>query len=245
MMCFKKTDDVSVRHKYRRIAAAGRRPLGRLGAMAAAPFGKLLAAERRKWADQLERKTRALELELAKLTGAIVVLPPPPAKFPTVKSWKDGVHYEGDVVTFAGSTYQALRDTGKGPESADWVCLAVAGAGFAVRGKYLADEAYQRGDVVMMDGTSFVALKDAPSVCPGTDWRLLAMRGARGRQGLSGARGVMGMKGERGEAGPTVQYWRVAPESYTVIPIWADGTEGPALELRPLFERFLSETSHG
>ena|SRR5215471_16565821 len=48
-------------------------------------LGEVLATERRKFADQLERKTRELELELAKLTGAIVVLPPPPAKFPTVK----------------------------------------------------------------------------------------------------------------------------------------------------------------
>jgi hypothetical protein len=113
-------------------------------------LGDVLATERRKFADQLERKTRELELELAKLTGSIVVLPPPAAKFPAVKAWKDGVYYEGDVVAFAGGTYQALRDTGKGPESADWMCLAVAGAGFAVRGKYLADEAYQRGDVVML-----------------------------------------------------------------------------------------------
>jgi hypothetical protein len=82
-------------------------------------LGRLLAAERREFSDQLERKTRELELELAKLTDAIVVLPPPAAKFPTVKSWKDGVHYEGDVVTFAGSTYQALRDTGTVPGSAD------------------------------------------------------------------------------------------------------------------------------
>src|SRR5215472_246869 len=64
-----------------------------------AALGKLLASERRKFADQLEKKTHALELEIAKLTNAIVVLPPTPAKFPSVKAWQEGVHYEGDVIT--------------------------------------------------------------------------------------------------------------------------------------------------
>jgi hypothetical protein len=152
------------------------------------------------------------------------------------------VHYTGDVVTFAGSTYQAIRDTGKPPGSSDWVPLAVAGAGFNIRGTYDANAAYEQRDVVMIDGASFVALRSAPGVCPGTDWRLLVMRGARGRQGPSGARGVMGPRDERGEAAPTIKYWRVAPETYTAIPIMADGSEGPPLELRPLFERFLLET---
>jgi hypothetical protein len=123
------------------------------------------------------------------------------------------------------------------------MCLAVAGAGFAVRGKYLADEAYQRGDVVMLDGASFVALKDAPSVCPGTDWRLLAMRGARGRQGPSGARGLMGLRGERGEAGPAIKSWQIDRARYVATPIMSDGSTGPALELRPLFEQFYAEAS--
>src|SRR5215471_21072081 len=37
-------------------------------------LGQLLAAERRKVADQLERKTREFEVKLAKLSGAIDVL---------------------------------------------------------------------------------------------------------------------------------------------------------------------------
>src|SRR5262245_58316560 len=58
------------------------------------------------------RKISELELKVAELTGAVEVLrgaaAPPPAKFPKVKSWEAGaISYAGDVVTFAGSTYQA------------------------------------------------------------------------------------------------------------------------------------------
>jgi hypothetical protein len=56
--------------------------------------------------------------------------------------------------------------------------------------------------------------------------------------------GLRGERGERGVAAPTIKYWRVAPETYTAIPIMADGSEGPPLELRPLFERFVLETSY-
>ena len=202
-----------------------------------AALGQLLAAERRKF----EAKTRELECALAK----IIVLPPTKAKFPRVRSWAEGVHYEGDVVSFAGSTYQATKDTAQPPGSEDWVPLATAGQGFRIRGAYLAGEAYQRGDVVMMDGASFVALKDAPGVCPGTDWRLLAMRGRAGRQGPSGERGLMGMRGERGAAAPGIQSWSVDSERYTATPIMTDGSIGPTLSLRGLFEQFLAETSDG
>src|SRR5262249_30204411 len=119
-------------------------------------------------------------------------------------------------------------------------CLAVAGAGFAVCGKYLAGEAYQRGDVVMLDGASFVALKNAPGVCPGDDWRLLAMRGA----GPSGQRGLMGLRGERGLAASTIQSWQIDSARYVATPIMNDGSRGPPLELRALFEQFLLETSN-
>jgi hypothetical protein len=68
------------------------------------------------------RKIAALELKVAELTGAVDVLrgkePPPPAKFPSVKAWKEGsIAYAGDIITFAGSTYQAKRDTAQAPGS--------------------------------------------------------------------------------------------------------------------------------
>src|SRR5262249_54195694 len=86
--------------------------------------------------DQIEpqlRKISALELKLAELTGAVDVLrgkaPPPPAKFPTVKTWEpDVVFHENDIVTFCGSTYQAIKDTARVPTTQDWRCLAAGGS---------------------------------------------------------------------------------------------------------------------
>ena len=97
----------------------------------------MLAEEREK----LERKTSAFELKLAKLSGAVDVLrgaqPPPPAKFPTVKAWsEDMIYHESEIVAFDGGTYQAQRDTARAPGTRDWICLALAGAGFTVRGTY-------------------------------------------------------------------------------------------------------------
>src|SRR5262249_23262380 len=92
-------------------------------------LGQLLAIEREK----LERKTNEFEVKLAKLSGAIDVLrgaqPPPPAKFPSVKAWKEEtIYHEGDIVAFGGGTYQAQRDMARAPSTEDWVQLASPGA---------------------------------------------------------------------------------------------------------------------
>jgi hypothetical protein len=211
-------------------------------------LGQLLADERKKFHDQLERKTRAFELRLAELTGAVDILrgaqPPPPAKFPSVKAWKeDTIHHEGDIVAFAGGTYQAQRDTARAPGSRDWLCLAVAGAGFIIRGTYDWNAEYHRLDVVMLNGSSFVARKDNPGPVPGDDWQLLASRGSRGHRGGTGERGLMGMRGPPGAAAPTISAWRIDRNCYTVTPIMDDGSHGSTLELRALFEQFLLETN--
>jgi hypothetical protein len=210
-------------------------------------LGEVLATERRKFGDQLERKTSEFEVKLAKLSGAIDVLrgaqPPPPAKFPTVNAWKeDVIYHEGDIVAFAGGTYQAQRDTARAPGSRDWTCLAVAGAGFTIRGTYDGDEEYKHLGVVMLNGSSFVALKDAPGPCPGDDWHLLASRGSRGHRGPSGERGIMGLRGERGAPAPTIQSWLLDRARYTATPMMSDGSIGSTLELRALFEQFFAET---
>jgi hypothetical protein len=51
--------------------------------------------------------------------------------------------------------------------------------------------------------------------------------------------------GLRGEAGPSIQSWQIDRTHYTATPILSDGTRGPALELRALFEQFFLETSNG
>lgn len=157
------------------------------------------------------------------VAAAVAALPPPrdgmdgapgrdgrdgvdgaPGRFPVARAWRDEVHYSGDVVTHAGGTWQAVRDTGREPPHEDWVCLAApgahgdpgpAGAGgrtLEFRGAWTATSEYHAHDVAMVNGSSFVALRDDPGPCPGDGWRLLASAGAKGRTGEPGQRGAAG-----------------------------------------------------
>jgi len=157
----------------------------------------------------LQEAIVALKLKLAELTGAVDVLrgkePPPPAKFPRVKAWmEDTIYHEGDIVAFAGGTFQARRDTASPPGAKGWVCLAKPGNSLTVRGTYNGDINYCCLDVAMINGSSFVALKDMPGPCPGSDWHLLASRGSRGNRGPNGERGFTGLRGERGPDGASI-----------------------------------------
>jgi hypothetical protein len=209
-------------------------------------LGELLSTERREFGDLLERRTRGFELKLAELTGAVDILrgaqPPPPAQFPSVKAFSaDTIYHEGDIVAFAGGTYQATKDTARAPGAKDWVCLARSGDSLTPRGAYDDHADYRCLDVIMVDGSSFVALKDHPGPCPGADWQLLASRGSRGDRGLKGERGLPGPKGEAGASGATIRDWKIDRARYVATPIMSDGSEGPPLELRGLFEQFFSE----
>jgi hypothetical protein len=169
----------------------------------------------------------------------------PPGKLPLVKLWKaETVHYEGEVVTFKGGTFQARRDTGQPPSHADWICLATPGRdgkSITVRGTFDETTDYQRLDVVALDGGSFVALKDAPGPCPGSGWQLFASRGKRGPVGQTGERGERGAKGDAGLSGVTIRDWKIDRARYVATPLMSDGREGPPLELRELFEQFLRD----
>jgi hypothetical protein len=128
----------------------------------------------------------------------------PAGKMPVARSWADGVHYEGDVVTLDGRTFQARKDTGKAPPHEDWICLAesgrdgVDGRGFAVRGTWTAEDDYQALDVVALNGASFAARYDNPGACPGEGWQLIAAQGKRGKPGEAGPRGERGLQGPAG-----------------------------------------------
>jgi hypothetical protein len=137
------------------------------------------------------------------LPGAIGERGPegPPGKLMVAKVWADGVHYEGDVVIKDGSTYQALRDTGREPPHDDWAPLALRGAdgrSLSIRGTFDPAETYRQFDVVASAGGSLVALKDDPGPCPGPGWQLLAGRGKDGGRGERGERGVPGVNGADG-----------------------------------------------
>jgi hypothetical protein len=169
----------------------------------------------------------------------------PPGKLPLVKLWMpETVYYEGDVVAYDGGTFQAKRDTGQSPSHADWMCLATAGRdgkSFTVRGTFNETAEYHRLDVVALNGGSFIALKDAPGPCPGSGWQLIASQGKRGVAGEKGERGSPGPKGDPGLSGATISGWKIDRARYVATPVMSDGSEGPPLELRGLFEQFFSE----
>lgn len=131
----------------------------------------------------------------------------PPGKLSEIKGWAEGVHYEGDVRAHKGSTYQALKDTGREPPHADWALLAAAGRdgadgrSWTIRGTFSATEKYLELDVVALNGASFAARKDDPGPCPGEGWQLIA---GQGKTGKPGERGEKGDRGPKGEAGPPV-----------------------------------------
>ena len=161
-----------------------------------------------------------------------------PGKLPRCQYWAAGaVYYTGDVVCHQGSTWQALRDTAQEPGHLDWICVAQAGATPRIRGTWSVDANYRVLDLVARDGGSYIARKDDPGTCPGEGWQAVALQGKRGHEGARGE------KGDRGPPAPSIVSWIVDKASYSVVPILSDGTEGPRLELRPLFEQFDAETA--
>ena len=180
-----------------------------------------------------------------------------PGALPVARDWvPDTVHYAGVVVTHAGGTFQAARDTGQAPGAvstakADWVCLARPGRDAAmprVRGTFAEGEAYAALDIVALSGSSFIARRDGPGPCPGEGWQLIASAGKQGIKGPSGDRGDRGEPGARGLPGtsaPLIVGWSIDRAAYTARPILSDQSEAPPLELRSLFEQFHDEARHG
>jgi hypothetical protein len=111
-----------------------------------------------------------------------------------------------------------------------------------VRGAFDPNETYTRLDIVAFNNGAFIARHDEPGPCPGDGWQLIAAEGARGEKGSPGPRGPQGAKGEKGDPGFTIVDWEIDRPNYQAIPVMSDGTEGPPLELRGLFEQFNRET---
>jgi hypothetical protein len=179
--------------------------------------------------------TRALE-EVQALKAA-----PPSAKFPVATFWAEGVHYKGDFVTHKGSAYQAARDTGREPPHEDWLLIAACGQHGRdapvgeVCGLYDAARQYRRFDLVTLNGSEWRAKRDDPGALPGDGWAIAAQPGKRGEKGERGERGVPGA------AAVTIVGWNV--RDFKAVPIMSDGTLGPALDLRQLFERYHAEAA--
>jgi hypothetical protein len=171
----------------------------------------------------------------------------PAGKLPIAKEWtRETVFYEGSVATFDGGSYQALRDTGEPPDNETyWQCLAAPGRdakSIRHRGTFKEDTEYAAYDAVALNGGSFLALRDKPGACPGPGWQLLAAPGKRGTSGEPGPRGPAGIAGPSGVDAAAVVGWNIDRATYTVVPVMSDGSSGPPLNLRGLFEQFLIET---
>lgn len=171
----------------------------------------------------------------------------PPGKLPIVKAYQSGkVHYAGEVVTYLGNSYQARADTARDPSfDGDWGCIALAGIDGKtpmIRGVYSEQSEYLALNVVSLNGGSFIAKQDNPGQCPGDGWQLIASQGRRGDKGERGERGIRGEIGPPGAPAPKLKAWKLDRHHYLATPIMTDGDEGPALELRGLFEQFNLET---
>ena len=168
--------------------------------------------------------------------------PGPAGMLPIAKAWEpQAVHYQGAVVTHEGETFQALKDTGQAPPSADWICLAAAGEDALVptiRGTWATNENYARLDIVALNGCSFIARKDDPGECPGAGWQLIASAGKAGIKGPPGNKGDRGERGLVGEPGPVIIGWQVDRQNYRALPVLSDGSEASPLNLRELFEEY-------
>jgi hypothetical protein len=173
----------------------------------------------------------------------------PAGKLPIARAWgPETVYYEGSVVTYDGGSYQALRDTGEPPDKeAHWQSLAAPGRdakSLRHRGTFKDDLEYVAYDVIALNGGSFLALHDKPGPCPGPGWQSLA---ASGKRGIAGERGPQGDRGPAGVAGPpgkhavTLVRWDIDGSAYSITPVMSDGTAGPPLNLRGLFQQFLHE----
>ena len=111
----------------------------------------------------------------------------------------------------------------------------------AHRGTYKEDSHYAAYDAVALNGGSFLALHDKPGRCPGPGWQLFASPGKRGVAGERGPQGELGPAGPPGKDAVKLVRWTLDRATYTATPVLSDGSWGPPLELRALFEQFWDE----
>jgi hypothetical protein len=106
-----------------------------------------------------------------------------------------------------------------------------------VCGTYDPQVEYRALDTVALNGASFTAKVDRPGPCPGDGWQLIASQGRAGRPGPQGE------PGRNGRDAAQIKSWQIDHANFVVTPLMNDGTAGPPLYLRELFQRFLDETT--
>jgi hypothetical protein len=111
------------------------------------------------------------------------------------------------------------------------------GRSFRIRGTFNPSERYRTLDVIALNGASFVAKQDDPGPVPGDGWQLIASQGKKGPPGSPGE------PGRHGRDAAHIKSWQIDHANYVVTPLMSDGTAGPPLYLRELFQHFLDETT--
>lgn len=111
------------------------------------------------------------------------------------------------------------------------------GRSFRIRDTYDPAERYEQCDVVTLNATWFVARADDPGPCPGAGWKA----GPTARRGEKGERGERGPRGE--PQALRIVEWDIRAKTYEAFPLLSDGTLGPPIPLRALFEQFQAETA--
>lgn len=94
---------------------------------------------------------------------------------------------------------------------------------------------YRKYDLVCYQGAEWRAKVDGPGVLPGDGWALAAKAGPRGKQGEAGPRGAAG------PPGAVISGWTV--RDFHAVPLMSDGSAGPPLDLRSLFEQYHAEVT--
>jgi hypothetical protein len=205
------------------------------------------AEQRQEFTTAFEEMRGSFDTKLATLEERLKGVP---GRLPPVKIWHpETVVYEGEIAAHEGSLYQARKDSAQVPGGPDWLLIASAGRdgvdgvdgrSLNIRGVYDVKAKYAKLDVVLFGGEPFLATRDDPGLCPDDGWMLLAPRGKAGDTGPAGPRGA---KGDKGETGAMIRSWLVDCERYRASPLMSDGTVGPMLELRGLFELYQIQTS--
>ena len=104
-----------------------------------------------------------------------------------------------------------------------------------VCGAWEPEREYRKFDLVNFNGTEWRAKRDAPGELPGDGWAIASKVGERGK------RGDIGPRGERGLPAAVQIGWEV--KDFRAVPLMSDGSRGPPLDLRVLFEQYHMEAA--
>lgn len=159
-----------------------------------------------------------------------------PGKFVGLKEWSPGVHYDGELVTYGGSTYCANKDTAQIPQHEDWNLVASRGSDAPVgqvHGLYTDGVQYRKFDLVAFNGCEWRARRDDPGEPGNGDgWALAAKQGKKGDKG---DRGDPGRKGDQGNPGPSAIDIRL---NGFLLNVMLDDGSIIECDLRPAFEKY-------